>query len=368
MAASEASWCNRVAEVEKERLNCECGMGEKALPVVYKRFICSFADCSASYNKNWKLQAHLCKHTGEKPFPCKQEGCDKGFTSLYHLARHEATHSGEKNFKCDSEDCDMKFTTRSNMKRHFSRAHKHPSCIYVCHFENCGQTFKKQNKLKAHQFIHTNQKPYKCTREGCDKSFPLPSKLKRHEKVHAGYPCKINDSCQFIGKTWTDYLKHVGQCHEEPAICDVCNRKFKHKSYLKDHKRCHDKERKVFCCPRDGCDRTYTTAFNLQNHILCFHEEQQPFICQHAGCGKAFSMKRSLERHEYIHDPEKRKLKVRCPRPKRSLASRLSGYKPSKNPKNTVSSEKTKTDSDGKNQPCVSETNGSLTMEELSLQ
>lgn len=34
----------------------------RALP---SRFICSFPDCSASYNKAWKLDAHLCKHTGE---------------------------------------------------------------------------------------------------------------------------------------------------------------------------------------------------------------------------------------------------------------------------------------------------------------
>lgn len=33
-----------------------------ALP---RRFICSFPDCSANYNKAWKLDAHLCKHTGE---------------------------------------------------------------------------------------------------------------------------------------------------------------------------------------------------------------------------------------------------------------------------------------------------------------
>lgn len=33
------------------------------------RFICSFPDCNASYNKAWKLDAHLCKHTGEVTRP-----------------------------------------------------------------------------------------------------------------------------------------------------------------------------------------------------------------------------------------------------------------------------------------------------------
>ena len=30
-----------------------------------RSFICSFPSCSAAYNKAWKLDAHLCRHTGE---------------------------------------------------------------------------------------------------------------------------------------------------------------------------------------------------------------------------------------------------------------------------------------------------------------
>ncbi|NP_001081328.1 transcription factor IIIA [Xenopus laevis] len=344
-------------------------MGEKALPVVYKRYICSFADCGAAYNKNWKLQAHLCKHTGEKPFPCKEEGCEKGFTSLHHLTRHSLTHTGEKNFTCDSDGCDLRFTTKANMKKHFNRFHNIKICVYVCHFENCGKAFKKHNQLKVHQFSHTQQLPYECPHEGCDKRFSLPSRLKRHEKVHAGYPCKKDDSCSFVGKTWTLYLKHVAECHQDLAVCDVCNRKFRHKDYLRDHQKTHEKERTVYLCPRDGCDRSYTTAFNLRSHIQSFHEEQRPFVCEHAGCGKCFAMKKSLERHSVVHDPEKRKLKEKCPRPKRSLASRLTGYIPPKSKeKNASVSGTEKTDSLVKNKPSGTETNGSLVLDKLTIQ
>ena len=38
-------------------------------PAPSQRFICSFPDCSANYNKAWKLDAHLCKHTGEVTRP-----------------------------------------------------------------------------------------------------------------------------------------------------------------------------------------------------------------------------------------------------------------------------------------------------------
>ncbi|XP_077340193.1 transcription factor IIIA isoform X2 [Lithobates pipiens] len=303
-------------------------MGEKATPAVYKRYICSFADCSASYNKNWKLQAHLCKHTGERPFPCTVEGCGKGFVTLFHLTRHSMTHTGEKPCKCDAPDCDLSFTTMTNLRKHYQRAHLSPSLIYECYFADCGQTFKKHNQLKLHQYIHTNQQPFKCNHEGCDKSFSSPSRLKRHEKVHAGYPCQKDSSCSFVGKTWTEYMKHLAASHSEPTICDVCNRKFKNKTHLKDHKRTHEVERVVYKCPRDGCDRTYTKKFGLQSHILSFHEDSRPFACGHPGCGKTFAMKQSLDRHANTHDPEKKKMKK--PRPKKSLASRLSGYNPKK--------------------------------------
>ncbi|XP_018425752.1 PREDICTED: transcription factor IIIA [Nanorana parkeri] len=309
-------------------------MGEKALPAVYKKYICSFPECSASYNKTWKLQAHLCKHTGERPFPCTVEGCGKGFVTLFHLTRHTMTHTGEKPCKCEAPDCDLSFTTMGNMRRHHQRAHLSPSLIYMCYFADCGKTFKKHNQLKIHQYIHTNQHPYKCTNEGCDKSFSSPSRLKRHEKVHAGYPCQKDSTCPFVGKTWTEYMKHVATIHSEPAICDVCNRTFKKKTHLKDHKKTHE-ERIVYRCPREDCDRTYTKKFALQSHILSFHEELRPFACEHLGCGKTFTMKQSLDRHANTHDPEKKKMKK--PRPKRSLASRLSGYKPKKSTKTSKS-------------------------------
>lgn len=117
----------------------------------------------------------------------------------------------------------------------------------------------------------------------------------------------------------------------EEITCEVCQKTFKRKDYLKQHMKTHAPERDVFRCPRDDCGRTYTTLFNLQSHILSFHEESRPFVCEHAGCGKTFAMKQSLTRHSVVHDPDKKKMvKVKPPREKRSLASHLSGYIPPK--------------------------------------
>ncbi|XP_071467863.1 transcription factor IIIA [Marmota flaviventris] len=295
-----------------------------------RQFICSFPDCSASYNKAWKLDAHLCKHTGERPFACDYEGCGKAFVRDYHLSRHILIHTGEKPFVCTANGCDQKFNTKSNLKKHFEHKHENQQKQYVCNFEGCKKAFKKHQQLKVHQCEHTNEPPFRCPQEGCGKHFASPSSLKRHGKVHEGYICQ--KGCSFMAKTWTELLKHMRETHKEEISCEVCQKTFKRKDYLKQHMKTHAPERHMCRCPREGCGRTYTTVFNLQSHILSFHEEQRPFVCEHSGCGKTFAMKQSLMRHAVVHDPDKKKmkLKVKPSREKRSLASRLSGYIPPK--------------------------------------
>lgn len=299
-------------------------------PALPSRFICSFPDCSAAYNKAWKLDAHLCKHTGERPFVCDYEGCGKAFIRDYHLTRHVLIHTGKRPFVCTDTGCGQKFNTKSNLKKHIERKHENQQKQYVCNFEGCKKAFKKHQQLKTHQCQHTDELLFRCTQEGCGKQFASASRLKRHGKVHEGYLCK--KGCSFVAKTWTELLKHLRETHKEEITCTVCQKTFKRKDYLKQHMKTHAPETDVYRCPREGCGRTYTTVFNLQSHILSFHEEKRPFVCEHTGCGKMFAMKQSLMRHAVVHDPDKKKikLKVKRSREKRSLASHLSGYVPPK--------------------------------------
>uniref|UniRef100_A0A8C5DDD3 Transcription factor IIIA n=1 Tax=Gouania willdenowi TaxID=441366 RepID=A0A8C5DDD3_GOUWI len=291
----------------------------------YKRYICSFRGCLSAYNKQWKLDAHLCKHTGVKPHACPWPGCVKSFCSRYHLTRHELTHTGEKPFPCTEAGCTQSFTTNANRATHVTRIHAQEAKKYVCKFENCGLEFKKHNQLKSHMCEqHTELPPYTCPHPGCSARFTFPSKLKRHEKVHRGYPC-TEEGCAFTGKTWTELLKHKKEQHRPVVTCRYCSKVFRDTSSMEQHLYVHLDTRVVFRCPRDSCDSSFTTLFNLQSHIASFHENLRPFLCLHPDCGKAFAMKKSLQRHSIIHDPTRRKAKK--PRPKRSLASRLSGFK-----------------------------------------
>ncbi|XP_068615917.1 transcription factor IIIA-like [Brachionichthys hirsutus] len=290
----------------------------------YKRYVCSFPSCPAAYNKQWKLDAHLCKHTGVKPFACDRRACGKSFTSSYHLARHDLTHRGEKPFQCAEDGCEETFTTNANRTRHVRNVHAQQHKRYLCKFEGCGLEFRKNKQLKSHVCEqHSQLPPYLCAYEGCQMRFAFPSRLNRHQKVHRGYPC-TEEGCGFTGKTWTEYLKHRKERHARLLKCDRCEKVFRDAWFLQQHQRVHSEVRLVLHCPRDGCSRSFTTAFNLESHVSSFHEGLRPFACTRAGCGKSFSMKKSLQRHGVVHDPGRKRLAKS--QPKRSIASKLSGY------------------------------------------
>eukprot|EP00069_Balaena_mysticetus_P003149 bmy_16462T0 len=149
---------------------------ESLAPAPPQRFICFFPDCSPNYNKAWKLDAHLCKHTGERLF-VTMKGVPRPSSVTTTSATTPCSH--QRKALCTASGCDQKFNIKSNLKKHFESKHEN------------------------------QQKQY--------------------------------------------------------------------------------------------------------SHILSFHEEERPFVCEHAGCGKTSAMKQSLSRQAVVHDPDKKKMKLkRC--------------------------------------------------------
>ncbi|XP_012712890.2 general transcription factor IIIA, b [Fundulus heteroclitus] len=274
-------------------------------------YVCSFFGCNATFRKSWKLQAHLCKHTGLRPFSC--ENCEKSFCARYELTRHGRVHSGEKPHKCPADGCSEAFGKHASMKNHMARVHQQQEERYQCDHQGCGKEFSKKKQLKAHKSEHGEPLAFHCPVNGCGKGFSSRSKLKHHEKVHQGYPCSV-DLCLIRSKTWTEYLKHRAQ-HKEKVLCETCQKLFNNTWFLRLHElRVHSREKRYFLCPEEGCDRKFTRRSKLECHVLGDHEGKTPFTCAYAGCGKSFALKESLNRHAVVHDPAKRKLKKGKPK------------------------------------------------------
>ncbi|XP_051543337.1 transcription factor IIIA-like [Myxocyprinus asiaticus] len=280
-------------------------MGER-LQHPNKHFLCSFANCKATFSKLWKFEAHYCKHSGLKPFACGS--CDKSFCTRYLLTRHQLSHSGDKPYLCSVNGCSDAFSTHGSLRNHTAQVHHNKERNYVCNHQDCGKEFHKKKRLMFHSSEHTNELPFQCDFEGCGMKFASPTALERHGKVHEGYPCAAK-YCPFKGRTWSEYQNHKKAEHREMLPCDQCKKIFHQAWFLQKHKQLvHSGERRLFKCTREGCPESYTTHFNLQNHILVSHEGKHAFTCSLAGCGKAFAMEESLKRHAVVHKPKKTKL------------------------------------------------------------
>ncbi|XP_069054276.1 zinc finger protein 709 [Lepisosteus oculatus] len=212
------------------------------------------------------------EEAGEPPPPPKSaaEGgfgcglCGKGFGSLANWKAHQLVHTGERPFPCPQ--CGKRFGDSSNLKRH-QRVHTGEKPFRCA---QCGKSFIHLCNLKGHQRLHTGERPYACPQ--CAKRFGDSSNLKRHRRVHTG---------------------------ERPYACAQCGKGFGDSSSLRKHLRTHTGENPFRCAQ---CGRGFSQSSSLKSHLY-IHTGERPFAC--AQCGKGFSQSSALRKHQRTHTGKK---------------------------------------------------------------
>ena len=104
----------------------------------------------------------------------------------------------------------------------------------------------------------------------------------------------MNSLCKICGLfvSKANFARHVEIHGQNKHRCEICNKTFKTKNYLTEHKRTHREPEEYSC---DKCLKVFGSKSNPRGHIKTKHESTSSYSCEY--CSKKFEKAFCLKQH-----------------------------------------------------------------------
>lgn len=235
-------------------------------PCKLKLYNCTYPDCQRVFKKTWHLKAHMCTHTGEKPFVCTWPFCGKRFTRSDKLHRHMGSHTNGKQFYCPI--CN-KHLAHSDYITHHLQVHD-------------GKDVKPPIGFNAVMYENTQGSSFVVSN--------LTSTINNGSNSNAMYSQQQNMNEPVDIK---------------PTIASILDASLSQVQVGHTKIRIHKPSGKTYDCQMEGCNKVFKKSWHLKAHVRT-HTGERPFACQWPLCGKRFARSDKLYRHMTLHTEGKR--------------------------------------------------------------
>lgn len=269
--------------------------------LTWEEYMCRCAYCDALCKNITSLRLHTLQiHTCCCSFKCSE--CGQVISNYRSFLRHVRLH--KKFLRRCCEFCNKRFSSSTSLKIHINMYH----CdAYLLMCQSCGASFDSQELLQDHIIIYSRKykkRSVKCEQmdydlkcDLCNKEFKTKSNLQQHRLVHMERTREF--SCHVCGKmffTKGSLSTHIST-HEDskPYKCEFCPMAFRARGNLQSHKSLHSGIKPFVC---EQCGKSFRVKRHLKSHSIV-HTDLMPYVCQY--CNKTFRFKTRLNLHLRQH-------------------------------------------------------------------
>ncbi|XP_046431100.1 histone H4 transcription factor [Neodiprion fabricii] len=297
----------------------ECGTKRRRVLKQVKdevlNLLCEWKDCLFDTNSLDIFVKHVSNHIpqlkivtteeGREVYACLWNGCSFESDISDDIAKHVNYHSYHTKLKCIGSNIRGRVKLPKCYQDQGLKNVIDQPLPQICSWEECLKSFNNYQAYLWHVVTHIETNPrgnkveggVNCLWTGCNGNYKSLYKLREHVRCHTKEKMV---ACPDCGATFASNTKFHDHCKRQIPLdlqgfqCSHCNKYYPTESILRNHMHFH-----VFHYKCTMCDMSCESPASLAKHIRYRHISSRPFKCQL--CTHAAKSEQDLDSHMAVH-------------------------------------------------------------------